>query len=118
MVKIEIDTTTFATLLAGLYTSYKGIDVIAVPSHFWLGLAETMIPYMEKWDYDVLLLEEWINKYLIITLKEILTEEEIEEFKNYPIYIEVGNGNATLVGAGDLIWMNSTDTLSEMETNM
>ena len=110
MVKIDIDETTLATLLAGLYVSYKGIDVVTIPAHFWIGLAHTLTPYLKDWHYDIQTLEDWIENYLIITVKEVLTEEEMEELKSYPIYIEYGNGNATLVGAGDLVWETSTIT--------
>lgn len=104
MVEIKIDTSTFATLIAGLYSAFKGVDVIAIPSYFWLALATSLEPHMEDWKYDVQSFEEWIDSYLIITIKEVLSEEEIEELKSYSVYIEVGNGNATLIGAGDLVW--------------
>ena len=108
MVKIDIDITTFATLLAGLYISYKGADINTIPTVFWLQLATELAEHMPTWKYDVQTLEDWIANYLIITVKEILTESEIEEMKAYPIYVELGNGNATLIGAGDLVWCSST----------
>jgi len=118
MVKIELDEGTFSTLIGGLYSTYRNIDVCTVPPYFWLQLAHTLAPYMERWRYDIQSIEEWIGTNLIITAEEICTEEEIEYFKTNTIFVRVENGNVNLIGAGDILWENSSDTSSEKEKDI
>lgn len=117
MVQIEIDESTFATLIAGLYVSFTGAEISAIPPHFWLGIANELSKYMDYWKYDVMSLEEWIGNHLIVTVEEILSPEEIQQFENFPIFIRIGNGNATLIGAGEFIW-DCSNTSTKEETNM
>ena len=113
MVQIEIDESTFATLIAGLYVSFTGAEISTIPPHFWLGLANELSKYVDDWKYDVMSFEEWIGNHLIITAEEILTPAEIKEFEDFPIFIRVGNGNVTLIGAGDFLWDYSNTSAKE-----
>lgn len=104
VITLKIQDDTFATLLAGLYVTYHNSEVYAIPSYVWLMLSNVLQPHLEHWRYDVQSLEDWIDNYLLITAKEVCTEEELEEFKKNAIYLEIVNGNMTLICTGDIIW--------------
>lgn len=110
MVTVKIDKLSFASLLAGLYVTHHMVDISAIPTYAWSILAEELSKYMDSWEYDVQSLEDWIRDSLIITVKEILTESDIDELKKYTIYVEIMNGNANLIMAGDIVWMDSSNT--------
>lgn len=118
MVKIDVSIETFSSILGGLYSSFHGVDTYAIPPFFWLQLAYELSPYLENWRYDIMSFEEWLSTSLVITAEEICTEEDIEYFKNNTIFIRTQNGNMSLIGAGDIIWENSTDTSQEETKSM
>lgn len=109
IVKVVLREDSFSSLLAGLYTTYHNADVYAIPSYVWLMITEALIPYMDNWCYDIQSFEDWISNYLIITAKEVCTQEELAEFKKNTIYIEAVNGNMVLVATGDILWEHSTN---------
>ena len=113
MVKIDLDVNTFATMIGALYSTFRGVEVYAIPPYFWLQLAYTLEPYMENWKYDVQSFEDWLSTNLIVTAEEICTEDDIKFFKSNTIFVRVENGNMNLIGAGDILWENSSDTSSD-----
>ena len=117
MVRVEMSQLSFASLLAGLYVTYHYTDISAIPSYVWSMLAEELSKYMDSWMYDVQSLEDWIRDSLLITVKDILTETELEELQEYTVYLEVMNGNVNLVVCGDIIW-TSINTSVEGEENI
>ena len=110
VVSVNIQNDTFSTLLAGLYVTFHNAEAYAIPSYVWLMLADSLAEYLPDWKYDVLSLEEWISSYLLITAKQICTPEEIKQFKENAIYMEVLNGHISLIVTGDILWENSTIT--------
>lgn len=116
MVELKISQLSFASLLAGLYVTYHNADISAIPSYVWSMLAEELSQYMSTWMYEIQTLEDWMQHNLLITVKEILTEDELEELQNYAIYLEVMNGNANLIVTGDIVWI-STNTSQEKTIN-
>lgn len=95
MVRVELEKSTLSVLLAGLYIHYSGIDPIAVPQFLWLEIADKLIPYLEKWDYDKLSLEEWLQYNLLIIPKELV--DDVDELKKNDWYFERENGNIVLI---------------------
>ena len=102
--EIKIKSDSFASLLAGLYCMSHDTEPYAVPTYFWLMIAESLIPHLEGWRYDVQSLEDWIANYLIITAKEVCTPEELQQMQSNTLYLEALNGNMTLIASGDIIW--------------
>lgn len=96
-VGIEVEVGTFATLLAGLYCTYSQIDPVAIPTSVYIELSEKLIPFLEKWDYTRISLEDWIKYNLIIMPKDFFSEEELEEFKGNDIFFERVNGRVILI---------------------
>lgn len=115
MVNLKISQLSFASLLAGLYVTYHYTDISAIPSYVWSMLAEELSKYMDTWMYEVQTLEDWIQHSLLITVKEILTEEELEELQAYTIYLDVMNGNVNLIIAGDIVWTSINTSQNEVE---
>lgn len=113
MVKVDLSVESFASVIGGLYASYRGMDVFSVPPFFWQQLAYALSPFMDDWRYDIISFEEWLSTYLVITAEEVLTESELEEMKDYSVFIKAQVGNMTMVGAGDIIWVGSTSTSEE-----
>ena len=113
MVKVDLCLESFTSLIGGLYASYHQIDLYSVPPFFWQQLAYAIFPYMENWRYDIQSFEEWLDKYLIITAEEVLTESELEEMESYPVFVRSQVGNTVMIGAGDIIWIDSTNTSEE-----
>lgn len=117
MVRVEMSQLSFASLLAGLYVTYHYADISAIPSYVWSMLAEELSKHMDSWMYDVQSLEDWIRDSLLITVKDILSDDDLNELKKYAIYLEIMNGNVNLIVAGDIIWINSSNTSEkEMES--
>lgn len=104
VVTVTMRKDTFSTLLAGLYVTFHDADAYAVPAYAWLMLSEALAPYLNNWKYDVQSLEDWISNYLLVTAKEICTPEELKEFQKNTIYLELMNGNMTLIITGDILW--------------
>lgn len=106
MVKVELETSTLAVLVAGLYSIRYNIDAMAIPQSVYLQIAEKLEYFLPDWDYDKISFEEWINTSLMIYPKVLFAEEDIEDMKNNTLYWEVSNGNAVLVVSMDVSVIN------------
>ena len=95
-IPIKLEVGTIAVLLSGLYCTYASIDPMAVPSSLYIEIAEKLVPYFEKWDFEKLSFESWV-KYNLLIIPKVMIEDEIEEFKDNEIYFERENGNVILV---------------------
>ena len=104
VVTITMRKDTFSTLLAGLYVTFHDANVYTIPAYAWMMLSESLAPYLERWKYEVMSLEDWMGSSLLITAKEICTPKEIQEFQKNTIYLELMNGNMTLLITGDILW--------------
>ena len=97
LVGIKIEVSTLATLIAGLYCTMASVDPMAIPSSIYIELAEKLVPYLEKWDYDNLTFEQWVGANLLIIPKVLCSEDDIEKLKKNTVYLERENGNAILI---------------------
>lgn len=97
MVHIEIETGTLAVLIAGLYSVDHLNDVNAVPTSMYMEVANQLKPYLENWDYEIQSFEDWVKYNLLIYPKVMYSEEELEEYKDNDIYIELAIGNVILI---------------------
>ena len=95
--KIELDKSTIAVLLAGLYTVNTGVNPIAIPESLWLDIVKILSPYLETWDYKKMSFEEFVRQNLLIIPKQLCTEEDIDYYKQNTVYFEYPNGNVVLV---------------------
>lgn len=95
--KIELDESTIAVLLAGLYTVNTGVNPIAIPESLWLDIVKILSPYLETWDYKKMSFEEFVRQNLLIVPKQLCTEEDIDYYKQNTVYFEYPNGNVVLV---------------------
>ena len=95
--KIELDESTIAVLLAGLYTVNTGVNPIAIPESLWLDIVKILSPYLETWDYKKMSFEEFVRQNLLIIPKQLCTEEDIDYYKQNTVYFEYPNGNVILV---------------------
>lgn len=102
MINVKLGIGTFATLLAGLYCTHSGIDVLAVPTSLYIELVEQLTPYLKVWDYEKISFEDWVKYNLIIAPKEMFEDSELEDCKNNAIYIERKIGNVVLVATADV----------------
>lgn len=96
-IPVTLEVGTVAVLLAGLYSVYGYIEPQAIPNSTWIELAEKLVPFFEKWNYDKLTLEEWVQYYLLIYPAPLLDLSEIEEYQENDIYFESDNGNIMLI---------------------
>ena len=95
--KIELDESKIAVLLAGLYTVNTGVNPIAIPESLWLDIVKILSPYLETWDYKKMSFEEFVRQNLLIIPKQLCTEEDIDYYKQNTVYYEYPNGNVILV---------------------
>ena len=95
--KIELDESTIAVLLAGLYTVNTGVNPIAIPESLWLDIVKILSPYLETWDYKKMSFEEFVRQNLLIVPKQLCTEEDIDYYKQNTVYFEYPNGNVVLM---------------------
>ena len=95
--KIELDESTIAVLLAGLYTVNTGVNPIAIPESLWLHMVNILSPYLETWDYKKMSFEEFVRQNLLIIPKQLCTEEDIDYYKQNTVYFEYPNGNVVLI---------------------
>ena len=95
--KIELDESTIAVLLAGLYTVNTGVNPIAIPESLWFDVVKIISPYLETWDYKKMSFEEFVRQNLLIVPKQLCTEEDIDYYKQNTVYFEYPNGNVVLI---------------------
>lgn len=118
MITVKIKTESLAALISGVYIMSHEADPAAIPSWAWLNIAQALTPYLTTWDYEVQSIESWVEHSLLITPLEVLTVKDFDLIKNYKIYVEIPNGNTTLIATGDIVWEDSTNTSSQLEKNM
>ena len=104
MVKVELETSTLAVLLAGLYCTYHEVNSVAIPESVYLSVAEKIEYFIgnELWDFTKISFEEWVQYHLMIYPKALFTEEQIKDLQKNSLYWEVPNGNAILVVSMDI----------------
>lgn len=95
--KIELDESTIAVLLAGLYTVNTGVNPIAIPESLWLDIVKILSPYFETWDYKKLSFEDFVKYNILIIPKQLCSEEDIDYYKQNTVYYEYPNGNVILI---------------------
>lgn len=98
MVKIDLETSTLAVLLAGLYCTYHEVNSMAIPESVYLSVAEKLEYFIgnELWDFEKISFEQWVQNCLMIYPKAFFTEEQLDDLKEDSLYWEVPNGNAIL----------------------
>lgn len=96
-VEIKVSVLTLATMIAGLYSTYTSINIMAIPTELFIELANQLIPYLEDWDYDKLTFERWVQDYLLIYPADMWSISEYKEAQLNPIFIERNYGNVTLI---------------------
>lgn len=97
MVKIELETSTLAILIAGLYCVTHNVDNLAIPESIYLNVAEKLTEYAPHWDYNKLSFEDWVKHCLLIYPKIMFTDDELKELKESSVYYEIPNGNVLLI---------------------
>ena len=97
MIEIKLKLETLATLIAGIYCTYAGVDPIAIPQDLWMKIANDLSEELKDWNYEMNSFEEWIAQSLLIIPKELCSEEDLIEFRKNSVYYEWSNGNAWLV---------------------
>lgn len=100
--KVDLDTSTIAVLVSGLYCVESNIDAMAVPQSVWIAIAEKLEYFLPNWNYESISFEEWVRKCLFIVPKILLTEDDIEDMKKSTLYWEFPNGNMMLVISMDV----------------
>lgn len=108
MIKVELETSTLAVLIAGLYSIRYNVNAIAIPESIYLQVAEKLEYFMQDktWDKDKIGFEDWINTHLLIYPKALLSNEEINDLQASTLYWEVPNGNVILSVSMDIGVLN------------
>ena len=106
MVKVELNTSTLAVLIAGLYCTYNSVESIAIPESVFMSIAEKLEYFLPEWDYNIISFEEWIKTCLLILPKIMIDEADIEEMQSSTLYWEYPNGNVILVISMDINLIN------------
>lgn len=102
MVKVELQTSTLAVLIAGMYCTSHEVNSLAIPESIWLNIAERLEFFIPNWNYDVISFEDWVNNFLTIYPKEMLSDEDIKYMQENTLYSELPNGNVVLVVSMDV----------------
>lgn len=106
MVKIELDKTTIAVLIAGLYCINHNVNALAIPESLYLEIAEKLEYFLPTWDFSKISFEDWIDKCLVIYPKVLFDDETLKEMQQDTLYWERDNGNAILVVSMDIREIN------------
>lgn len=106
---IELEKTTLAVLIAGLYSIYNDVNPIAIPESVWIEIAEKLEHFLPLWDYTKITFEEWIEHGLLIYPKDLFNEEEIMDLQNNTLYWERIVGNAVLLISMDVREINNVE---------
>ena len=96
-INIKLELETFATLIAGIYCTYTGVNPIAIPQDLWMKLAKDLSEELDDWNYEVNTFEKWLQQNLLIIPKDLCSDGELEEFQENSVYYEWSNGNIWLV---------------------
>lgn len=106
MVKVELETSTLAVLVAGLYSIRYNIDALAIPQSVYLKIAEKLEFFLPNWDFTKISFEDWVNTCLMIYPKVLFDEVELEDMKANTLYWEEYNGNIILIVSMDISKIN------------
>lgn len=97
MVKVELETTTIAVLIAGLYCINHNVNALAIPESLYLEIAEKLEYFIPAWDFNKISFEDWVDKCLLIYPKVLFDDETLNDLQKNTLYWERDNGNAILV---------------------
>ena len=109
-VNVEIEVGTLAVLISGLYITYTGISIEAIPTSLFMEVAERVAEYLPNWDYSVMTFEEWIANNLMIYPAMLFSEEELKEYESNAIFIKRQLGNVELIATAEVNVCHSTNT--------
>ena len=109
MVKVDLETSTLAVLIAGLYCINHNTSALAIPESVYLQVAEKLEFFLPNWDYSKIGFEQWIDTCLFICPKVLISEEELEDLKETTLCWEQYNGNALLIISMDIKPINEVD---------
>ena len=98
---IDLDEKTIPILITGLFYGSHDVDPRAIPSTTFIDIAKALP--LENWDYSKISLEEWVSEQLLIVPYVWISEDELKEMKEYPLYFEKENGNAPLIVCAKVI---------------
>lgn len=96
MVKVELETSTLAVLISGMYCASKGVDAMAIPESVWISIAEKLEYFMDVWDFNKISFEEFVEENIFIYPTQALDVKTLEELQKIPLYWECENGNISL----------------------
>ena len=104
MVKIEVETSTLAVLIAGLYSTRYNVNAMAIPESVYLSIAERLEYFIGNglWDFTRISFEQWVDTCLLIYPKVMIDDADLKEMQKTTLYWEVPNGNAILVVSMDI----------------
>lgn len=107
IVKVELETSTVAVLIAGLYCLNHNVNALAIPESIYLEIAEKLEYFIPNWDYNKISFEEWVDKCLLIYPKVLFDDETLKDIQKTTLYWERDNGNAILIISMDIQEINS-----------
>ena len=109
MVLVELETSTLAVLVAGMYCTNNQVDSMAIPQSVWLSIAEKLEYFLGNnlWDFKKISFEDWVATCLFIFPKTLLEEEVLKEMMGNTFYWEVANGNLILSISMDIREINN-----------
>lgn len=107
MVLIELETSTLAVLIAGLYCTDNGVDSQAIPQSVWFSVAEKLEFFIPLWDFNKLSFEDWVATSLFIYPTELIDETTKKDMVSNTIYWEMPNGNVLLSISMDIKEINN-----------
>ena len=108
MAKIELNTNTLSTLVAGLYCAENDVNSVAIPPSVWISVTEKLEYFLPDWNFDVISFEDWIRNCLFIYPKPLLSEDDIKYLQENGLYWEMPNGNVMLVISMDVRDINES----------
>lgn len=94
---VELNIVSLGTLIAGMYTTFSEVSLFAIPTELFFEIADALIPFLQKWDYTKLSLEDWIKEDLLIYPREMFSEVGYKEMQSNDIFLERRYGNVTLI---------------------
>ena len=109
MVMIDLETSTLAMLVSGLYCTNTNTDPRAIPPEVWIQVVNKLEYFLPMWDYTKITFEQWIETGLFIFPKSMLDEDTLEEMMTDGSYWEYQNGNVVLAINMDIRSINNVE---------
>lgn len=108
MINIQLEKSTLAGLISGLYCAFNNVNVMAIPESLWIEIAEKLEYFIsdDLWDFSKMSFEEWVKTGLFIYPKEMIPESDLEEMKGSTLYWERLTGNVVLAVSMDIKSIN------------